>query len=476
MTVLNALKWSFFGELAAKAIQPIVFIILARLLTPEDFGVMTAALMVIGFSQIFWEAGMGKALIQRQADIEEAANAAFWINMCLGMLISGLLYQFSESIALFFFQDERVTAVLQVMTLQVLFGASASVQTALLQKEMGFKKLFWVRLVTVSLPGIASIPIAWDGGGYWALVVGNLTGQAMQIVILWKVSHWKPVLSFSKRIATELTRFAFWVSATGFLAWSLVWVDSIIVAKYFGIKDLGIYKTGSQFASLLFVIIFTPLVPVFYSYFSKNQQNSGHIKLVASDLTVIATTICIPASLFVFFFSGQIEGVFFGEKWVGISHVIGILSIREGLAWVTFINGEYYRALNKPHYEALMMIFTLFLYVSVYMYSISFGIEIFSWSRVGAVVVTMLAHLLLFAYLGVVQFGGIIKKICVLLLVFCFVEFCVSILVNNFIDNQLIQLLFGFFVSVMFFLTYILAIENKVFISLYRMHVERMSL
>ncbi len=102
--------------------------------------------------------------------------------------------------------------------------------------------------------------------------------------------------------------------------------------------------------------------------------------------------------------------------------------------------------------------------------------EIFSWSRVGTVVVTMLAHLSLFAHLGVVQFGGIIKKMCVLLLIFCFLEFCVSILTVKFIDSQFIQLLFAFVVSVMFFLTYILVIENKTFISLYRVHAERMSL
>ena len=74
MNFTKALKWSFFSELTSKAIQPVVFIVLARLLAPEDFGVMTAALMVIGFSQIFWEAGMGKALIQRQNNIEEFHN------------------------------------------------------------------------------------------------------------------------------------------------------------------------------------------------------------------------------------------------------------------------------------------------------------------------------------------------------------------------------------------------------------------
>ena len=112
MSLTHALKWSFLGELVAKAIQPVVFIVLVRLLTPADYGVMFSALMVISFSQIFWEAGMGKALIQRQTDVEDAANAAFWINIGLGVVIATILYLVASPVALIFFHDERVSAVL----------------------------------------------------------------------------------------------------------------------------------------------------------------------------------------------------------------------------------------------------------------------------------------------------------------------------------------------------------------------------
>lgn len=112
MSFANVLKWSFLSELASKAIQPVVFIVLARLLTPEDFGVMTAAMMVIAFSQIFWDAGMGKALIQRQTDIEEAANAAFWVNISLSLVICSPLLLTVNPIADHLFKYARVFAVL----------------------------------------------------------------------------------------------------------------------------------------------------------------------------------------------------------------------------------------------------------------------------------------------------------------------------------------------------------------------------
>ena len=110
MNFTHALKWSFLSELASKAIQPIVFVVLARFLTPEDYGVMSSALMVISFSQIFWEAGMSKALIQRQGDVGEAANVAFWINIVMGCVIATVLYLVAGPVARTFFHDERVTA------------------------------------------------------------------------------------------------------------------------------------------------------------------------------------------------------------------------------------------------------------------------------------------------------------------------------------------------------------------------------
>jgi len=101
--------------------------------------------MVIALSQIFWEAGMSKALIQRQADIEDAGNAAFWINVGMGLLVAGAIYLVAGTVANTFFHDPRVVLVLRVMTIQVLLGAVSAVHTALLQKEMKFNRLFWVR-------------------------------------------------------------------------------------------------------------------------------------------------------------------------------------------------------------------------------------------------------------------------------------------------------------------------------------------
>jgi O-antigen/teichoic acid export membrane protein len=379
MSFTHALKWSFASELAAKAIQPVVFIVLARLLTPEDFGVMTAAMMVIAFSQIFWEAGMGKALIQRQTDIEEAANAAFFINIALGIVIAGLLYLFAQPIAQTFFQDDRVTAVLQVMTLQVLLGALSSVQTALLQKEMGFKKLFWVRFTTVSLPGLASIPLAWNGMGYWALVAGTLVGQLGQVILLWKMCGWTPAFNINSRVSFELWMFGRWVLLTGILGWFYQWMDSLVVGLYMGSHDLGLYRTGNQLVLLIYASLTAPLMQVLYSWMSR--KNTMEIKNTLEDVASILAVAVIPLAFFIYLEGHFVSEIIFDSNWGGIGTVISVMALSHGLSFVLTANSEAYRANGKPQFETLPMAIGLLVFIPTYIISAAKGLDFFVYAR-----------------------------------------------------------------------------------------------
>lgn len=395
MTLINALKWSFLGELASKAVQPLVFIVLARLLTPEDFGVMTAALMVIGFSQIFWEAGMSKALIQRQADIEEAANAAFLINVILSVVISTALYFSADLVAQTFFQDGRVETVLQVMTLQIFLGSVSSVHTALLQRNMDFKRLFWVRFATVCLPGIASIPLAWYGWGYWALVAGALVGQLAQTIMLWRMSYWRPSLAVKIGVTSEMAKFGTWVGTTGLLTWFYAWADSLVVGHYLGSHDLGLFRTGGQFPAIIFALLFGPITPVLYSQLSRIGHAKEKMKQIAEFAIGILTIVSIPVATILFIFAEHIEILIFGTKWSGVGIVLGVMALMHGFSWIVGMNGEFYRATGKPSCETIVTAGTLGVYLLVYLTIIHQGLEAFVWARMALAMGALVLHLIL---------------------------------------------------------------------------------
>lgn len=391
--LMHALKWSMGAEIASKAIQPLIFVVLARLLSPEDFGVMAAALMVISFSQVFWESGMGKAVIQWQGDTDVASNVAFWINLVLGLAVTAILFFSAARIAELFFHDDRVAGVLQVMTLQVLLGSVASIHVALLQKDMQFKRLFWVRFATVSLPGLVSIPLAWNGMGYWALVAGALLGQATQTLVLWRISMWRPWFGFDRVVAVDLARFGIWVGFSGLLVWFYIWADSLVVGMYLGANDLGLYRTGNQFVMMIFGLMFAPILPVLYSHLSVIQADRVRLRKMLLKVMRIITVLAVPLAFLLFALAEPLSSLVFGEQWDGIGLVIGVMALMHGFSWVVGANGEVYRAMGKPAYETIVTAGILVVYLVGYVISAQQGFEIFVWTRYALAMGAVFLHI-----------------------------------------------------------------------------------
>lgn len=447
MSIKQALKWSFASELVSKAIQPTVFIVITRLLTPKDFGVMTAAMMIIGLSQVFWEAGMAKAIIQRQTEVVEAANAAFIINLTAGLVISLVVFLSSNTVANLVFQDERVSLVLKVMSLQIVLGALSSVQTALLQKEMGFKKLFWVRLVTISVPGLASIPLALHGAGYWALVAGSLVGQTAQTVMLWFTNPWRPTLQISSKVTAEIGRFGSWVGFTGLLTWFYAWADSLVVGHYLGSHDLGLYRTGSQFVSLVFTIMFSPIMPVLYSHISQTSTDSVKLCSIAGQVVAVITVVVIPVSVILSAYSSVLQEVVFGPKWMGLSTVITAMAIMQGYSWIVGMNGEFYRAIGKPNYEAAVTSGTLLIYLGVYSVTVRFGLGVFVWSRMWLAIAALIPHLLLMKNVIGLNLYIIVKRSLLISGISVSTVWFSKLFIRMFSENEIFCLTIGFLVS-----------------------------
>ncbi|MEE4216005.1 MAG: lipopolysaccharide biosynthesis protein [Xanthomonadales bacterium] len=404
-----SLKWSFLGEIVSKAISPLILIVLARLLTPEDFGVVVAATMVISFSQFIWEAGLGKAIIQYQGARDPAANAAFWINVLLGVIVAlGLMFS-AGFIAESVFRDSRVTTVLQVMSLQVVFSAIGAVHSALLQKDMKFKKLFWVRIATTLTPALVSIPMAISGWGYWALVGGSLTGQLLQFFTLWVVSTWRPKLSFDFGIAKDLVKFGRWVAATAVLGWFFNWADSLAVGAFLSSKELGLYRTGNAFVQMIYSIIFGSLLPVLYSHLANFSKDLEAIRNILIQVIQMMTFLSLPLAAILFANSEVIETLVFGFQWSGIGLIVSVMSLVHGIAWIVGANGEVFRAIGLPAIETRILAISVLIYTIGYLVSIQFGFETFIWARLGLTLVGVMLQLWFLDRVLAIRMAPIIK-------------------------------------------------------------------
>lgn len=386
--ILPALKWSVLSELSVKAITPLTFIILAGILTPEDYGIASIALMIISFSQIFWDAGLEKSLIQTKDNIEHAANIVFWTNIALSIGIYIIIFSASEYLAAAF-KDTRITQVIQIQSIQIIFLSLCSVQTGLCKRNLNFKTLFWVKLATTLTPCIISIPLALIGFKYWAFVWGYVFGSAAQTIILWTLSDWRPKLYYDFNIAKKMMSFGKWIVGEAFLEWCLIYFDLIIIGFFLTSHDLGLYNFGNKIVGMIFTLIVAPLLPVLYSYLSREQDNFAKIKDITAKSNKIILSLVIPASIIFIALSDTIANIFLGDKWTGISEVIMVFGIRTIISYLIMGNSEAYRAMGRPDLNTKIFIICLLIYLPLCCTAAPYGLKIFIYARLFMIIIGM---------------------------------------------------------------------------------------
>ena len=193
--IINATKWSSFTELVAKLVSPVTNMILARILAPEVFGVVATVTMITSFAEMFANAGFQKYLVQHEfKNTEEKyknANVAFWTNFSISIILWGLIFVFSEQLAILV-GNPGLGNVISIGSIQLLITAFSSIQMALYRRNFDFKTLFIVRMISIFIPFVVTIPLALAGLSYWSLIIGSLTIQFSNAVILTIKSDWKP--------------------------------------------------------------------------------------------------------------------------------------------------------------------------------------------------------------------------------------------------------------------------------------------
>ena len=387
---VKSVKWTALAEIVSRSASPLIMLILARLLTPEDFGIVGVAMIAIGLAQIIQNFGFEKALIQRETEIAESANIVFWTNTGIGVIVYLIIFANAPLIA-DFFHEPKVVDVLRVLCLQIILVSLATVHLALLQREFGFKQLFIARLAPSFVPGVVSIPLALIGQGVWALVWGSLTGAFVQLFLFWHLSKWRPKLSFNVSVAKQLFSFGIWVTLEMLLGWLIVWGDSIILGHFLGVHELGVYRVGMTFIALVFGL-FNSLIPIAYSSFSRLQSN--HVELKSSFLKTsqLMAAISLPIGFILALTAHPISSLVFGQKWQGIEVVISIIGIMHAIAWLVGINPEVYRAVGRPDVNVKLLIAAVIYYIPVYVLAAPYGLLVFCLARLGVAVVAMPLH------------------------------------------------------------------------------------
>jgi len=246
---ISGLLWSFIDSIAGQGLTFIAGIILARMLSPKEFGLIGMLAIFIAISQSFIDSGFRQALIRKQNCTQADYSTVFYFNIVVGLLLYIVLFACASSIS-DFFNEPILKQLIKILGLGLIINSFTIIQSTLLSKRIDFKLQAKISVIAAIISGIVSIYMAFTGWGIWSLVALTLIKYTINSVLLWLWNNWKPIWCFSSRSFKELFSFGSKLLLSGLIDTIYRNVYYLIIGKYFTAVELGYYTQADQFQSL----------------------------------------------------------------------------------------------------------------------------------------------------------------------------------------------------------------------------------
>lgn len=310
---------SFVFKLAesfgTQGIAFLVNILLARMLDPSDYGVLTMLAVFIAISQVFVQSGLNTALIQKKDVDETDLSSAFWVSLGVAAALYGVLFFSAPAIGAFYRMPE-LAPVLRALALVLFPGAFISVQNAVIAREMKFQKLMIASLLSTVISGFAGIGMAYSGFGYWALVTQQLCNQAGLAVILLLIVRWRPRALFSRTRVGGLIAFGWKLLVSSLLETGYNNLRSLVIGRKFDSTALGYYNRGKQFPELLMNAVNGSIQSVMLPVLSEKQGDLLRMKQMMRRSVMVSSFLVLPAMAGLAAVARPLVGLLLTDKWL----------------------------------------------------------------------------------------------------------------------------------------------------------------
>lgn len=290
---IKSVKWTAIEKISVQGIQFLLGLIMARLLTPEDYGTVGMLAIFIAVSQTFIDSGFSSALIRKNDRTEEDFCTVFYFNIVIAIGCYALLFIASPWIA-DFFHIPILSPILRVQSVALVLNSLMGVQVAKLTIDLNFKALAKRTVYASLISGVIGVILAYVGWGVWALVAQTIVSSLINLVFIWIYCKWYPRLGFSKKSFHELWNFGSKLLASGLLHTVYSNLTPLIIGRYFSSKDLGVYSRGTHLAQYPAQMTNDVLGKVTFPILAKIQDDDEHL------IHVYRKYICV-SSMAIFF-------------------------------------------------------------------------------------------------------------------------------------------------------------------------------
>ena len=371
--VVSGLIWKFIERIGVQGVQFIISIILARLLLPEEYGVIALITIFLNIANIFIQSGFSSAIIQKKEVDEADCDSVFYFNLIISIVAYFILYMLAPIIANFY-KKPILSSVLRVQAITLIIGGLNAVQNAIIQRKMQFKKLFIVSLVAIIIQGLVGIFMAYKNYGVWSLVISNLVGSIVTTVILWFITSWRPKFNFSITKLKSMFKFGSRLLLSSLIDTIYNNLYSLIIGKKYDQKMLAYYNRGQNIPNLLVTNINSSIDGVLFPALSTYQDDKKGMKMLVRRSIVTSSFIVFPIMFGLLVISKPLTIILLTDKWIDSIPFMKLSCIMYAMWPIHTANLQAIKAMGRSDVFFKLEVIKKILGIAIIIITIPFGV------------------------------------------------------------------------------------------------------
>lgn len=346
---ISGLLWKFGENGLSQAVNFVISIILARMLLPEDYGIIALVTVFITICDKLVVSGLATSLIQKKDADNKDFSTIFFFSLSASLVIYGILFATAPLIANFFnaYEKKLLVDVIRVMGLQIIVLAVNSVQSAYVSRTMQFRKFFWSTLGATLLSAVVGIWFAYEGFGVWALVAQYLVKMCTSTIVLWFTVKWRPTLTFSFNRFKSLYSYGWKLFVASMIKVLYNDLRSLVIGKFYSSEQLAFYNKGQSFPLLVESNVSGTIDSVFFPVISQKQSSKEEVLSMLRRAVKISSYILTPLLVGLAAVATPLIEVLLTEKWLPCVFFLQILSFSYVFSPVEIENLQAIKAVGR---------------------------------------------------------------------------------------------------------------------------------
>lgn len=366
--------WFASFRLATQTFSWLATIAIARMLVPEDYGLMAIASLLTGYVEIFSELGLGAAIIQRQAITQRELSSNFWFSVLLGVGFAVVSFGLAYPTA-WIFNEPRVIPITQLISVLFVVGALMIVPFNILMRELRFKAIGAIQLLAVAIASSSMLWMAARGFGVWTLINGTIIQRSSTVLLAFVASRFRPDLCFQFSDVRPLLRFGVNVAGARSLFYIFQKSDKFIVGKVLGVQALGFYSFAMQLASIPTDKIVSIVNQVSYPVMSRFQRDLQRTREIYLRVTRYTSLVVSPLFLAGAVFGEELILALLGPKWVGSIFLFRVFCLSQLVVSLTAINNAVHSSFGRPQWVVYFHLVSLLLMAPSLFVVVQYGVN-----------------------------------------------------------------------------------------------------